>query len=135
MKDKIVLEGGCLCGKLRYQISALPFAADYCHCVHCQKISGAPVMAWMDFKSDQVTWLEGHLREYASSATVRRGFCADCGATLSFRHLAHPAYLTLAIVSLDAPDRVAPTYHIYTDHQRHWCHLQDDLPRFSQGQV
>ena len=131
----MLLEGGCLCRGLRYQVSALPFAADYCHCLHCQKISGAPVMAWMDFKSDQVTWLKGRLTEYVSSAEVRRGFCEACGATLSFRHLAHPAYITLAIVSLDEPDLVMPTYHIYTDHQRRWCQIQDDLPRFKREQA
>ncbi len=135
MQEQTIVLGGCLCGKLRYQVSDLPFAADYCHCVHCQKISGAPVMAWMDFKNDQVTWLEGQLTEYASSAEVRRGFCGGCGSTLSFRHLAHPGYITLAIVSLDEPDRIAPTYHIYTDHQRRWCHIQDHLPRFEREQV
>lgn len=128
------LLGGCLCGALRYRIQGKPFAADYCHCVHCQKIAGAPVMAWMDFEVSQFAWLCGQLKEYASSPEVRRGFCGHCGATLSFRHLQHPSYLTLAITSLDTPDLVVPTYHIYTSQQRTWCTIQDDLPRFEKEQ-
>ncbi len=130
-----ILHGGCLCGAIRYQVQGLPFAADYCHCRHCQKIAGAPVMAWMDFLHKDVLWLSSQPREYASSSDVRRGFCGQCGSTLTFRHVQHPDYLTLAIASLDQPDRVSPTYHIYTIQARKWCVIQDDLPRFLREQT
>ena len=135
MNDQTILEGGCLCGQLRYALSARPFAADYCHCRQCQKNTGAPVSAWMDFKSDQVSWTKsGTLQEFASSEQIRRGFCSTCGSTLSYRHKKHPEYFSLAIASLDDPDAVRPTYHIYTASQMKWFQIDDDCKRYPNAQ-
>jgi len=127
------LEGGCLCGSIRYRVSATPFAAEYCHCSMCQKSSGAPVVSWMDFQTEQLSWTKGKPLEYKSSENVRRGFCAACGSSLSFRDLGHPEYITLAIASLDDPDLVKPTYHIYTASQLKWLKIDDACKRFTAG--
>ena len=120
-------EGSCLCGALRYKVSSAPFDIDYCHCRMCQKSTGAPVGVWMDFKKEQVEWLSGEPREYASSETVRRGFCAECGSTISFRDIHYPEYYTLTIVSLDDPNAFQPNYHIYTSSRPEWFTILDDL--------
>ena len=124
------LEGGCLCRSVRYHTSATPFAAEYCHCGMCKKVSGAPVASWMDFHTDQLTWEKGKPLEYKSSKNVRRGFCSSCGSSLSFRDTRHPEYITLAIASLDDPNLVKPTYHIYTSSQIKWLKIDDDCNRF-----
>ena len=84
----------------------------------------------MDFARQDVVWQGDEPRRYASSEHIRRGFCPHCGTTLSYEHVHHPTYLTLAIASLDAPELVAPRYHIYTVSQPRWLHIQDDLPRY-----
>ena len=127
------MKGGCHCGAIRYEVSAAPFDADYCHCRDCQKTSGAPVAAWMDFQKDQVTWLGVEPAEYKSSEYIRRGFCPQCGSTLSYRSTRYPDYFTLSIASLDEPDRVKPTYHIYTDSQVSWLSIDDDCERYRRG--
>jgi len=129
------MEGGCLCGAVRYRISGSPFAAEYCHCRMCQKNAGAVVVSWMDFRTEQLTWTAGKPSEYESSESVRRGFCEECGSTLSFRDTRHPEYITLTIASLDDPNLVKPTYHIYTDSQVKWLAIEDDCKRFPQGPV
>jgi len=108
------MKGGCHCGAIRYEMLTAPFAADFCHCRDCQRTTGAPVGAWMDFHAEQVQWLCGKPTEYASSDFIRRGFCAECGSTLTYRSTQYPDYLTLAIASLDNPEAIAPTYHIHT---------------------
>lgn len=131
MEDKQVnLQGGCLCGAIRYQINAKPFDADYCHCKQCQLSSGAVVMSWMDFKVGQVEWLKGQIKEFASSEKVRRGFCQDCGCSLSYRHTDYADYMTLSIASLDEPNQVSPNYHIYTDNQVSWLKIDDNCKRY-----
>ena len=35
------LVGGCMCGALRYEVSAPPVMIYNCHCTNCQKISGS----------------------------------------------------------------------------------------------
>lgn len=89
----------------------------------------------MDYKADQVRWLQGAPTEYASSASIRRGFCAHCGSSLTYRSTAHPDYLTLAIASLDDPDAAAPNYHIHTASQVSWLAINDSLPKYPGGRT
>ncbi len=35
------LEGGCVCGKVRYSADAEPIFVGVCHCTTCQKASGS----------------------------------------------------------------------------------------------
>ncbi|SHG94945.1 GFA family protein [Ferrimonas marina] len=124
------LTGGCLCGAIRYRVEGTPFDADYCHCRQCQRSVGAPFGCWMDFKLEAVQWLGAQPKEYASSEFVRRGFCPECGAAMSFRDTRHPDYLTLTIASLDQPEQVSPRYHIHTDSAPSWLRIDDNLPRY-----
>lgn len=133
MTKETGLTGGCLCGAIRYATSTRPFAAEYCHCSICRKSSGGPVVAWMDFERDQVTWAGDAPTEYHSSETVWRGFCPQCGASLTFRDSRYPDYLTLTIASLDEPNLVTPTYHIYAESQVAWFNIADDHPRYARG--
>ena len=75
----------------------------------------------------------GEVREYASSEHVRRGFCAQCGSALSFRDTRYPQYYTLTIASLDQPNAVRPTRHLFTDSRLEWFDPNDDCPRFPRG--
>ncbi|TQV73643.1 GFA family protein [Aliikangiella marina] len=133
MSQSILLEGGCLCGYIRYRATALPFATEYCHCRMCQKTSGAPATTWMDFKVDQLKWLSQRPTEFESSKFVRRGFCPQCGSSISFRDVRHADYLTVTINSLDSPQLIEPTRHIYTEDQMSWLTISDGHPRFKKG--
>ncbi|GIU50888.1 aldehyde-activating protein [Shewanella sairae] len=128
-----LLNGSCLCGAIQYQVNAVPFDADLCHCRQCQKSTGSVVGAWMDFKREQVNWLNQQPKEYASSEHVRRGFCQHCGTQISFRDLRYPDYLTLSISSLDDPSSISPNYHIYTNSQLKWLTIVDEYPKYKAG--
>ena len=129
------MSGGCLCGSVQYTVAAKPFAADYCHCSMCQRSTGSVVGAWMDFKYEELQWVKkDELREYASSEFARRGFCGQCGSTLSYRDTRHEQYVSLAISSLDQPEKVQPSYHIHTDSQLPWLKIDDDCVRYPRGQ-
>ncbi|MCL1126261.1 GFA family protein [Shewanella surugensis] len=127
------MQGGCHCGALRYEVQAMPFDADFCHCRDCQQVTGAPVAAWMDFKAENIHWLKGKVTEYASSDNIRRGFCGHCGSTLSYRSLEYPDYFTLNIVSLDEPNVIKPRYHIHTETQVQWLSVADEMPKHLKG--
>ena len=36
-----LIEGGCLCGAVRYEANAEPAFAVHCYCRQCQRITGA----------------------------------------------------------------------------------------------
>ena len=129
------MSGGCLCGGIQYRISGTPFAADHCHCQICRKHTGAVVASWMDFKTDQIEWIGDMPTEYESSAKIRRGFCSICGSTLSYRNIEHPNYYTLTIASLDNPNLVKPTHHIYINEGVEWLNIVDDCARFHQSKT
>ena len=130
-----MMKGGCHCGAIRFEISGSPFDADYCHCRDCRKTTGAPFGAWMDFKKEQINWNSSEPVEYASSEHIRRGFCGECGSSLSYRSTQYPDYFSLSIASLDEPGLVRPNYHIYTDSQLSWLSIDDDCIRYSRERV
>ena len=46
--------GGCLCGAVRFAVNAAkePSLVVACHCLNCQRSSGAPFLAWATLDAD-----------------------------------------------------------------------------------
>jgi len=61
------LDGGCLCGKVRFRVTAPPFDSGYCHCRMCQRSSGAPLQVSAEFPVDGFELTQGELKAYRSS--------------------------------------------------------------------
>ena len=127
---KLPLEGGCLCGGVRYRISAELHHAGYCHCRMCQHSAGAPVVAWLTMASDGFAWIKGQPAVYRSSPKAERLFCPRCGTQLVFRDIAELRDLDVTLASLDDPEAVRPSYHIWTSSRIGWFDTADDLPRY-----
>ena len=134
MKMEPDLEGGCLCGAVRYRVSERPLLVEYCHCSMCRRAAGAPVVVWADFPRSSVTWTKGSPSHYTSSANVRRGFCATCGSALTFDNQHNIQKISLTVGTLDHPEKLAPRQHIYSEEHMPWLNLEDSLPRFSKGE-
>jgi hypothetical protein len=128
---KLPLEGGCLCGSVRYRISAAPRSADYCHCRMCRRAAGAPVVARLTVANAAVAWIKGGPAVYRSGAAAARLFCPACGTQLALRD--EPDYLDVALASLDHPDSVRPSCHIWTASRIAWFDTADDLPRYPES--
>lgn len=126
-----VLEGGCLCGSVRYRIDGKAVDAGYCHCRLCQRASGAPTVAWATFRKHAVVWTAATPRIYRSTPPAQRGFCGHCGTQLSFWHEDQPERMDITIASLDDPSTLAPDYHIWTASRIAWFDVRDDLPRYT----
>jgi len=123
--------GGCLCGKIRYEVSGKPLGSMLCHCRMCQKYSGAPILEGTTFPADCFRLIKGSPKFFQSSAIAERGFCADCGTPIVYRGLI--GYWTTWIVvttgSFDEPQHFPPTYHLGIESTLPWLNLRDDLPR------
>src|SRR5688572_29327511 len=125
-----VFEGGCLCGRIRYRIAGTAGQTSICHCTMCRRASGAPLVAWATFQTDDIVWLSGEPRRFASSSKAERTFCGDCGTALTFRFHAQPNYTDVTVCSLDAPERIEPEDHIFTTTRLPWIRLADGLPSY-----
>ena len=49
-----MLEGGCLCGFVRYRLTSLPMFVNGCHCRMCQKASGSAFAINAMIEADRV---------------------------------------------------------------------------------
>ena len=129
-----ILTGGCLCGQVRYRISAAPVEALYCHCRMCQRAHGAPVVAWLTVPLDAFAVTAGEPAAYRSSEKAFRHFCAHCGTPLMWREAAHPRVVDVSIATLDDPEPVEPLLHIWTESRIGWFEINDQLPRYATDQ-
>lgn len=127
-----ILEGGCLCGALRYRVRGEGRNLAFCHCRSCRLAAGAPYVAWGTWDDDEFEVTAGELRECRSSELVTRGFCAECGSTITYRHSSREGELDVTLATLDDPNAVAPKCHIFTSHRLAWIRLDDGLPQFEE---
>lgn len=122
--------GGCLCGAVRYESSADPVDAGYCHCRMCQLVSGSTVLPWASFAVARFSYQQGEPKIYRSSAQGQREFCGDCGSQIAFRATDRRDFVEVNTGTLDDQERVMPRYHIWCDSRVAWFRIDDDLPRY-----
>ena len=131
MTDKrLPVTGGCLCGAVRYEASQLPVRSAVCHCSLCQKSVGAPLVSMVHFPRDALRYTSGEPKFYKSSDIADRGFCAECGTSITYRVISAMSD-TIVVYSetLDDPNAFPPETHSGVESQAHWLKLADDLPR------
>ena len=103
--------GGCLCGAVRFVASGRPYRVGLCHCLDCRKHHGALFHASAIFPDDVVT-VDGETRDYAG-----RFFCPKCGSSVFSRS---GDEIEINLGSLDATDRLTPTYELWTSRRETW---------------
>ncbi|HUO98018.1 MAG TPA: GFA family protein [Rhizomicrobium sp.] len=134
MADEFV-EGGCLCGAVRYRFSGVPKALSLCHCVSCRRAAGAPAVAWTVVPRAAFSFVSGAPSRFRSSPPVERTFCAACGTPLTYRSDASPATIDITTASLDRPELFAPTKEIWLDHRIPWMATNPALERYAASSI
>ncbi len=120
------LQGGCLCGHVRYRASPDHREGYYCHCRMCQLAFGNTRAAYMNLRKAEVEWQRAPAY-YASSKIARRGFCSRCGTPLSFEFL-DSERMDLSVGSLDDPSLIKPSEHFAVESRLAAWHAPDGLP-------
>lgn len=115
----VVLEGGCLCGKVRFTAKQAPLRTLACHCTFCQRVTGSSFYAESMFPRDAVEFNGGELRQYAhrsdsSGKQVFVEFCPSCGTTVGLSFERWPDMRAISRGCYDDPDAVEVTSHIWT---------------------
>ena len=127
------IEGGCLCGAIRYRVTGKPTNTMVCHCQTCRRAAGSPVVAWLTFEKAKFSVLKGKLTEFHSTPPVTRGFCGTCGTPLTYAHRDLPDGIDLTTCSFDDPQAFPPTHHSWLSHDVGWVKFGDGLPAFPQS--
>jgi len=124
------IEGGCACGAVRYRATQPPTRSMICHCRACTRAAGAPAVAWVTFERGAFEIIAGDPATYRSSPPVRRGFCAACGAPLTYEHDQRPGEIDVTTATLDDRDAFPPTYHAQLAEDPAWLRFGDGLPAY-----
>ncbi|MEX2520094.1 MAG: GFA family protein [Paracoccaceae bacterium] len=127
MTDQPILEGGCLCGALRYRIHGAPRVVSNCHCGMCRRVSGAPFVTWATVRRNTVE-LTGTPSWLRSSDSGARGFCPGCGGHVVARSDHYERYFDIPAGTLDDPAAAPPERHVFANYKLGWLRLGDDLP-------
>lgn len=90
-------------------------------------------LAFVHFPVAAFTWLTQEPSRYESSRYATRGFCPDCGSTLSMHEAVLGDRVQVTLGSLDCPQRVRPQDHVWVRSRIPWFEVADDLPRFERS--
>ena len=129
--EKIMNEGHCLCGAVRWSLSAEPFAIYNCHCRMCQKSHGAAFGTYAFVKADQFRWLgdNSSVVHYRSSETLTRCFCGKCGSVVPYPDDSGDTWVAPA----GCHDFMRkPDYNIFVEDNAPWHIISGDLPECSE---
>ena len=122
-------EGGCMCGDIRYVVHGDPDWSAHCHCRSCQKATGAAFTTWIGVKTKNFKVTRGKIRIRESSPGVERGFCGQCGTSLTYvAEAGWPGQVGILAPTLDDPGVARPDVHVNVENQLPWVKLNDGLP-------
>ena len=132
MADDVV-EGGCFCGSVRYEVRGRPANTMVCHCLSCRRVAGAPVVAWLTFPETHFRITKGKPTTFKSSAPVVRSFCPACGTGITYQRESNAGYIDVTTASLDNPNAYPPTHHSWLEDDIGWVKFGDGLPAFQRS--
>ena len=132
MKTKVAIKGGCLCGRVRYEITGPLFNVDNCHCSMCRRQHGAAFSTYAEFNPGDFRWVSGedHVKVYETLEGIGWCFCSECGSTLAGTENGRITVVTLGTVEGDPG--INPEFHIFVGSKAQWHEINDDLPQFDE---
>jgi hypothetical protein len=131
--ERVMLTGGCFCGRVRYEATGKPFSETNCHCSICRRTTGAPLVTWFSVRPSAFRFVSGEPTRFRSSDHGTRSFCPHCGTQLTFQSTTSPDEIDVTTSSLDDPEAVPPRDHIFTRSRVSWLRIGDGLPQFLQA--
>jgi hypothetical protein len=128
------LTGGCLCGRIRYEIEGKPRFIYQCYCGKCRAASGASFVTNIIVDTAKFTITAGKesLAAYESSPQKFRHFCSNCGSPI-YSHgekTKHVVSVRCGTLNQDPGLRVA--YHAFVASKAPWADIYDDQPQFAE---
>ncbi len=125
------INGGCLCGDVRYQIHGSRRDIVDCHCENCRRTHGHVAAYTAVNKEDLTLVSQLSLKWYHdSSPDTYRGFCSRCGASLFWDSRSGNNRISISAGSLDTGHGLKTIGHVYVAEAGEYYQISDDLPQF-----
>lgn len=132
-----MIDARCSCGAVALSLSGAPSLVAACHCIDCQRRTGAPFGVGAFYPADAVT-ISGAPKEFVrdggSGAKIRNYFCPDCGSTVYWRADRRPTMIGIAIGAIADPRFPAPVMSVFEQSKHDWVAISG-AEHFQQGGV
>ena len=119
----------CSCGQLHLTIEGEPARVSMCHCLECQRRTGAVISNQARFRHEQVA-ITGKAtswqRKAESGSVVTFNFCPVCGSTLYWTSESFPDHVAVAIGAFADPAFPPPTVAVWEETRHPWVALPPD---------
>jgi len=129
--------GSCLCGAVKFRLTAEPLATRICWCRDCQHIAANGSVNAMVLSS--ALDIEGSLSDFTSTANsgneITRRFWPRCDTHLFANSSARPQFTVVRVGTLDDPSSVKPSMNIWAESAPSWACLDSSLERIEQQPV
>ncbi len=128
------ITGGCLCGKLAYEVPGSVTAIDYCHCARCRKASGSAFAAVTSVSKSRFKITKGqeYLKSYKTDADFERVFCSECGSQLYSIRPALVDTIRLRVGTIDTAIEGKVSAHIFASSKAPWHDICDQAPQYEE---
>jgi hypothetical protein len=126
-----IQHAACSCGQLHLAIEGEPSRISMCHCLECQRRTGAVISNQARFRRDQVTFAgtaTAWMRKAESGNALTFHFCPTCGSTVYWEGEGFPGYVAVAIGSFANPNFPPPTIAVWEESRHPWVSLPPDAP-------
>ena len=128
--------GGCLCGAVRYELTAEPITTMVCNCTICQRSSGS-ALSPIALVSRDALEVKGELKgyEYAgdSGNKLEINFCPNCGSPVLLNIRRMPEIVSIKVGSFDDTSWFKPKANIWTDSAQAWLPEIADCQAFAKN--
>ena len=133
MASTFPIDGGCDCGAVRYRMETAPLFVNCCHCRWCQRETGTAFALNAMIEADRVTHLgaEPELIDTpsASGKGQKIARCPKCRIAVWSNYSGAGSMLRFVRVgTLDEPDSLPPSIHIFTTTKQPWVVLPEGTP-------
>ncbi len=120
------MNGSCLCGNIRFEVTGPLTKISACHCQQCRRQSGHVWSSGQVAVADLT--IEGDVTWFASSDTAKRGFCGTCGSFL-FWKAHHEDAISVAMGAFDGSTGKHLEKHIFVADKGDYYDITDDVPQ------
>jgi hypothetical protein len=128
------LAGGCACGAVRYRLASAPMFVNCCHCLDCQRQTGAAFAINAIIETDRILLDKG--RPIQVTLPTDSGFphdvyrCEVCQTAVWSDYGRRKVTSFVRVGTLDTPSAITPDAHIFTRTKVPWVALPADVPAF-----
>ena len=120
-KLELPAEGGCLCGQVRFRVSAAPLVTMACHCTGCQKLSSSAFSLSAAIPSEGFEVTRGEPVIGALHGVNRHFYCPWCMSWMFTRPGGMDWFVNVRTSMFDDPSGLDPFVETWTKEKLAWA--------------